>query len=365
MRVLHAAALPYPPSGIVNQMVWEQDAANKLGIPWDVRLFCLNDDQLECDIFVKSINLTPASNRIEHLTNWWRLRVQYHNWLKTQSDQYDLIILRYYVHDPHQYLFTKSMTKTKPILFVHHTFEEAELKTLSKTRSWLESLIARYTLTLPKGLIGVTREIIDYEKRRGYLENVKTFLYPNGIAYEDNDFVLNDRRGELPEFMFVASSFSSWHGLDLLIQQMKQSRLQCKVHLIGKVFEQDLLDIESDNRFVLHGYASHDEIREIAESCWLGFSSFAAYRNDMTELCPLKVREYLKFGLPVYGGHKEVFSDSLKYYRQGELSLESIHKYAYEMRNVSRKQVAEESKKHINKSGLLESLYSLLKIHYS
>jgi len=40
LRILHSAALLSPPSGILAQMDWEQEAANAMNIDWQVSMYC-------------------------------------------------------------------------------------------------------------------------------------------------------------------------------------------------------------------------------------------------------------------------------------------------------------------------------------
>src|SRR5690554_1038659 len=126
MRFLHAAALLRPPSGIINQMRWEHEAANELGIDWSVKLYCPQgwiepEEYIEASPKVKAGD--PAKGKP---TDWFRFRYGYYQWLMSQEDNYDAFVLRYYVHDPFQLLFARRCSK--PVYFVHHTLEVPELR---------------------------------------------------------------------------------------------------------------------------------------------------------------------------------------------------------------------------------------------
>ena len=61
----------------------------------------------------------------------------------------------------------------------------------------------------------------------------------------------------------------------------------------------------------------------------------------MTEACTLKVREYLRAGLPVYAGHRDsALPEISNYFRQGPAQWRAILEYARAVRPVSRATIA-------------------------
>ncbi|MEK5745027.1 glycosyltransferase family 1 protein, partial [Acinetobacter variabilis] len=82
-------------------------------------------------------------------------------------------------------------------------------------RSQLESQLGKPTISTAKGIIGVTQEILNYEKLRSSSFDKASFIYPNGIIYKTLD-LLDKRNEKIPELLFVAN-FAPWHGLDLLL----------------------------------------------------------------------------------------------------------------------------------------------------
>lgn len=356
MKVLHSAALLRPPSGIANQMRWEYEVANELGLDWDTKLYCPNG-WLKSEGFIEQSPDVKAGNPYaSKLLDWLKFRFGYYQWLMSKQGAYDLFLLRYYVHDPFQLAFVRCIKK--PVFFVHHTLEEPELaqpRTLSsKFRASLEHHLGPLTLRHAAGIIGVTQEIIDYEISRSRSSDKPTFVYPNGINLKQEP--VSDNRGNVPELLFVASGFSAWHGLDLLLDSVELSNMMFKLHLVGRVNEPDLGRAKQDPRIVLHGNLASNEIRSIAERCWVGLSSFALYRQSMQEACTLKVREYLMMGLPVYSGHKDS-GLSHDFYFVGDPCIEKILAFAQEVRNASREQINSMSFSYISKKALLKKLY--------
>lgn len=328
MRFLHAAALLRPPSGIINQMRWEHEAANELGIDWSVKLYC-PQGWIEPEEFIEASPKVKAGDPAKGKpTDWLRFRYGYYQWLMSQEDNYDAFVLRYYVHDPFQLLFARRCSK--PVYFVHHTLEVPELHlpgTLpAKIRARLDDIIAVPTLRAAAGVIGVTQEIVDYEIARAGISNARTFVYPNGIKFDEDPVA--DRRGKIPELLFVAGGFSPWHGLDLLLDSIEKSDAEFKLHLVGNVHEPDLSQAQKDSRIVVHGRLPSAEIRHIAETCWIGLSSFGLHRKNMKEACTLKVREYLMMGLPVYAGHRDVIEGENEFVFSGEADIDLILEFA-------------------------------------
>ena len=364
MRVLHSAALLRPSAGMLNQMYWEQEASDKLGVTWHSRMYCPEgssgpESVLVYSKYVKACNDRSGTGKV---SDWLRLRYRYYQWLLSMKNDYDIFVLRYYVHDLFQLSFIKSFTK--PVYLVHHSKEVPELAmpdTLpAMVRSWLEKQIGPCSLNQADGIIGVTKEIIEHELERlpSLLNDKPSFLYPNGILYSGMN--ISDARESKIQLLFVCSFFESWHGLDLLINDLKSNELDFILNIVGDVHKSDLLNLANDNRVVLHGQLSGMQINKLSEKCHLGLSSFALYRKGLEEACTLKVREYLRMGLPVYSGHSDVFPDEFEFYKVGAPRFKDILKYAKRNSEISKNEVSSSARKYIDKTILLDNLYNLL-----
>ncbi|WP_158675467.1 glycosyltransferase [Pseudomonas sp. o96-267] len=328
-----------------------------MNIPWNVMIFCPAWGAVESTI---SRHATWSGRKrrggIWRVYAWLGLRAEYHFRLYSLRHSYDAYVLRYYVHDPFQLLFI--LFCSRPVYLVHHTLEFPELAGsgfLGRLRAALDSLIGKYAIKKSAGIIAVTQEILDYERKRAQVGSRKDFLYPNGIFFDHPPVI--DRRNETVELLFVAGHFASWHGLDLLLNEVAVSADQFVLHLVGELSEEDHARAFLDERIVIHGRLSIEAIRAVAESCSLGLSSFALHRNGMEEACTLKVREYLVMGLPVYAAHREVFPASFDFYRNGAISLPDILSFARSTSLASREQVAAAAKPYIDKATILDSLY--------
>jgi glycosyltransferase involved in cell wall biosynthesis len=71
-----------------------------------------------------------------------------------------------------------------------------------------------------------------------------------------------------------------------------------KLDIIGYTAS-DLKDREIPENIVFHGFLAGDEHHQILCKADVGIGTLALHRNQMEEGSPLKVREYLAYGLPV------------------------------------------------------------------
>lgn len=363
MKVLHSAALLRPPIGVLRQMEWEQAAASELGLDWMVRMFCPKHsiDESPVALYSSRVDRLHATSQTKKAIAWFTLRKEYHRWLLDHEDSYDVLLLRYYVHDPFQMMFLKR--SRKPVYLVHHTLEGPELAMAGgiggMLRSGAEKLIGPTMIRLAQGVIGVTPEISEYETwRAGLTPQKKLIVCPNGVLYRGN--VAADKRGNVPELLFIASGFSAWHGLDLLLMATRKSAAEFVLHVIGDVSTEDQALASNDARVKFHGRLTPSAIEQLAAKCHLGLASFALFRKNMAQACTLKVREYLMLGLPVYAGYQDVFPDDFLYYRCGECDMHSILAFAAQCHDAGRADISNAAKPYIDKTTLVSNLYAAL-----
>ncbi len=361
LRVLHSAALLRPPSGICTQMDWEQEAAHALGLEWQVKMFCPMHSKGAFKVmhFDSSINAENLNTRLKKLLAWGQLRKNYHNWLLNQQDKVDIFLLRYYVHDPFQLAFVKRCKK--PVYFVHHTLEVPELALPEGIAGWirssLETFIGNPTIAKASGIIGMTQEIVDYELTRAGVPGKPSYVYPNGIIFNEQKLI--DRRSEdIPEFLFVAN-FAPWHGLDRRLTTIAKSKEKFLLHLVGEIPKESLLLVQ-DSRIRIYGALTHEEIVILSQQCWIGLASFALDRKKMKQACPLKTREYLMLGLPVYGDYQDVFQKNTPYFRTGSENIEGILKFAKETRVIEKENISKLAQLSIDKKYLLAELFNFI-----
>lgn len=365
-RVLHAASLLAPSSGMLQQMRWEQAAAHRIGIPWRTRMYCPPGTAADDEIAVfDGRSAERGAGALGGARRWLRMRRDYHAWLDAQLDDVDALVLRYYVHDPYQLAFVKRCSK--PVFFMSHTLPVQELAVggglRSAVRSRLESVIGRHALSASAGLFGISQEVVDHEGSRPDRPPPLRRPYFNGILYDEGseggeNEVADERSEDLPELLFVAH-FLPWQGLEELMESMDASDERFVLHLVGKVPETLGERVRADPRIQVHGVLDHDAIAALARRCWIGLSNLELRKKNMTENSPLKVRQYLMLGLPVFG-NRDVFPASFPYYREGGSDIATALAFARDMRDTTRAEVAVASRPYIDKERLLGDLYRTL-----
>lgn len=357
LRILHATHMTQPTAGVLQQMTQEQEVAEQLDIRWQTRAF------VPPETLGKICVNAPVSSRAR-----LRFKQAYYSWLTTVAPDYDLLLLRYTLHDPLQLFFVSRCPI--PVYTVHHTLEVPELQSqpgaANRVKSLAERMLGLGTLGKVRGFVGVTKEIAEYERARSGNPAAVVHVYPNGINLAEHpplaDNRSTDRSTEPVEILFVASSFYLWNGLDLLLEAARQrSDLDVKIHLVGKLDAQQQATVEQDHRFVIHETQASAYIQNLASRCTLGLSTLALFRKNMQEACPLKTREYLAYGLPVYGGYIDVFPPEFRYFKNGPCDLAAIIDFAHAMRAEPRQRVRDEAAPYIDKAALLDRLYTDLK----
>lgn len=363
MKILHTALIKEfsSGSGIINQMYDESESAKDLGIDFEVKLFAPKQNiPIKYNKIFEFCDLDTSKNKF---SLWFGYRKAYYQWLESKSENVDCYILRYSTYDYLQYLFIKRIKK--PVYLVHHTKELEELSLLGvkgKIASLLDRFFGNQSIRYSAGVIGVTKEIIEYEKLRINNLSKHSILYPNGIKVKDQP-LLDKRTKAIPEILFIASYFYDWHGLDLLISAAGKSEESFLIHIVGEVNEIDAESLKKDKRFIYHSSLTTEEIFEISKQCWIALGSFALFRKSLNEGSTLKVREYLSNGLPVYSGHIDSFPVSFKFYKYSALDMDKILSFAYDMRAYDKNYIKKSSEVYVSKKNLLRELYNNLIIN--
>lgn len=349
MKVLHAAYMAQFEPGILKQMEDEQEAAQLLNLDWMSRLYCPAPGGTS-PVLIPAAEAAGRSKR----------KREYYRFLATAMEDRDILLLRHTPYEPWEWNFIRHLHQ--PVFTMHHTMEGPEIRLtggiVAKLKSILEEILFKSIAKRIAGVVAVTPEIARYECNRGKIANKPVFIYPNGILPPTQ--VPQSQPGEIPEFLFVASCFTPWQGLDRLAESVSPSREPCCIHLVGTVPPPLLRRVSAEPRFHCHGRLTTKEIQTLSTRCCLGLSSLALDRKNMREACPLKVREYLALGLPVYGNYRESFSPDFPYYRQGEAKLDTILNFAKEMSSISRQKVRDESMPQIEKQTFLKQLHNSL-----
>lgn len=229
-------------------------------------------------------------------------------------DYYDSIVLRYPLINS---WFGSFLNKYGDKIFTeHHTDEIRELRSVGrlvdKFRAMNEILFSKFFLKRVKGIIGVTEEIRKLELKKIHPLSKPSTVISNGISVGGINFTkFRPFDGKNLKIIFIASLFSSWHGLDKVINGLikYKGNVNIELYLVGNLLESQKKHIKNIKSKKVSisclGLRTKKEIDELISNMNIAISSLALYRKGMAEACPLKTREYIARGIPFVYGYKD------------------------------------------------------------
>ncbi len=131
--------------------------------------------------------------------------------------------------------------------------------------------------------------------------NKEHIVIGNGIDLEGYE-PLPPARNKYPRLVFMGSPSQPWHGIDKIVKLAQRQPLWL-FDLIG-ISKEDL-GADNHQNVICHGYMNRRDYTRILAAADIAIVTIALHRNNMHEATPLKVREYLAFGLPTIIGYKD------------------------------------------------------------
>lgn len=189
------------------------------------------------------------------------------------------------------------MASTPTVLEIN-TDDVAEGRlTLSKCGYLYHRVTRERILRAACGMVFVTREIVDrfsqYEKPSLVVGNgIDLFQYPQLPAPKNPN----------PRLVFMGSPGALWHGVDKILW-LAPHFVQWQFDLIG-VGPADL-NVELPPNVSAHGPLNRAQYKELMARADAAIGTLALHRKQMNEASPLKVREYLAYGLPTIIGYRD------------------------------------------------------------
>lgn len=151
--------------------------------------------------------------------------------------------------------------------------------------------------SVAKGKVCVTYELSRREKQKN--SKVPVIVIPNAII---ENFHLRERREhDIPVLVFIGSPNQEWHGVDKIIKLAKLTVDRLNYIIIGA----DLEGVPLPSNVQSYGILSKSEYTQFLAKADVGVGTLALHRKGMNEACPLKIREYLSWGLPIIIGYED------------------------------------------------------------
>ena len=354
LRVLHAANMRQPAIGVIRQMGDERRAARELDIPWESRLFCPPGTEGEVVVNARRDG------------SWGAFKREYYAWLSDEVKGHDVVLLRYSMYDALQMRFVQRCPV--PVVTMHHAVELRELTARAgaknRLRAGIERAVGPLTLRAASGHAAITDAVARHQQARALGTSHPTFRYSNGAFYTEDCLIPAKLADGPPELLFISSEFAPWLGLDLLLEAAARSSEDFIVHIGGHLLDEQKRAVAADERFRDHGFVEPRKMRELLERSVVGLGHFGLHRKGLLDCDTLKVREYLRAGLPTYAGYRDVFDERFAYFRSGKPDFEAILQYAREMRHVDRAAVSEAARPLIDKVRVVEHMYRSLSARF-
>jgi len=183
--------------------------------------------------------------------------------------------------------------------------EEAKLRVeRAGLASAYNELNRRALLSRARGLVCVTHELARSPSFASF--GKPTEVIANGVDLDALRSLRPAPTLDRPRAAFLGSARQAWHGIDKLA--WLATRLpEVDFDIVGydETFLEEAIGGRRPANLIPHGVLSRREYEPILERCELAFGTLALHRKNMHEACPLKVREYLGYGLPIVIGYED------------------------------------------------------------
>ena len=313
--MMKIAYINYQPSrGVYNKLLAFGAAARNLGLPLDI--FVLSDEYPErC----QGLELRRLNFPRQWLLRKLAINFNHYHYIYKSVDlsKYERIILRYPGALNFSFLKFFKLYKGK-IIVEYHSDPIGELKILEEGilnpwRILMERLNSPQLLSRAIGMICVTNEL-EQKYQKQSKKHIPSVVISNGVDVGSINFTgYQSVHDDYLNLLFMASTFSPWHGLDRLLKGLilYNGNSRINLFLVGNVeSEQNLSLMRKINnpnvKITRTGQLIGDELDKLFKESNLAVSSLAIFRNNISEACVLKTREYIARGIPFIYAYDDV-----------------------------------------------------------
>ncbi|MCD4704705.1 glycosyltransferase [bacterium] len=206
----------------------------------------------------------------------------------------DIIYLRSEIYKPFLYRIVK---KYKTII-EYNSNELQELKLESK-QNFFNLIRYKYYLITKNLLLKKARAVICVTHEIAELpyitkKNKNIYVSPNSIDLTKYKIAKTPNKYYKTRLFFIGDFNQPWTGIDKIINLAKQTTNDLEFHIVGILPEV----IERPENVIFYGFLKRHEYENVIINCDIGIGPTSLYRKKMKEACPLKIREYLAYGLP-------------------------------------------------------------------
>lgn len=237
-------------------------------------------------------------------------------WEAVEQFKPDIVYMRYPMYDAHVLRFIR---EAPPVVFELQTIFANEVPVQVAS---IEATYASQVLPNAAGLVGVTREILDYEiGRAGW--DIPGDVMANGADPRTIPFTVPTLATDRVDVLCVAS-FYPWHGIDRVIVGFagEPDVTDVHLHLVGDGpmipgLQSLVAEAGLSSRVHFHGAQPVAALDAWYQRAAVAIGSLAPHRVGLRQLAALKHREYALRGMPiVLAGGDVDFPQNLPWIRQ-------------------------------------------------
>ena len=284
-------------------------------------------------------------------------------------------------------LYRQSSLSLAPIFLLKHKLildvnsNDLEDKT-KKYGRLLQKIIKSYNNLLFNhsfAYLFVTFELKKYFENKYNIDSTKCFVVGNGYYDEkyDQKFLekyFNEKHTKQPSkktliFIGSGSSHHYWHGVDKLILLAKELE---DYHFI-LIQENAKYDFQLPKNIEIYDKVTSEQLPDLYMKSDVGIGSLALHRINLYEASPLKIAEYVFWGLPVVTAYKDINLHNLDFNLElpneenniNSFNIERIKKF---LEKNSSRILTDDERKIVSMEYLEEkrmsSIFNLLKFIY-
>lgn len=354
LRVVHLTVYRDLPSGIRKQLRWENSASKRLiDVEWNTVAV---HGGTAVEPFEKRIPLLFRPMFLRNLYGWLTAR--------QLSRTHHVVLLRHMPFDPFALVFAPFFHNR---VSVHHSREWEELPLIrpgltGRLAGALERITGWVAVRCAMGVMGVTTEIARFQVD-SRAPGKPAGLYANGVDLDTVAEVSDHRTDNAVQVVFMSHTFSEWHGLDRLIDAVRDAPQipdHLTIHLIGHLSEplqKQIAALGSRAKVIrIHGFLETEVYRTLLAEADVGLGSLAMDRQNMREGATLKVREMLGMGLPVYSGHADTaLRNGFLFYKEvSAVDILDLDRFGRKMKRYSRSEVRAAAAPFIEKAATMQ-----------
>ena len=240
---------------------------------------------------------------LSHLMIPWKIS----RWIAAREFSITHLILR--THFPTPMFGPAFSDRSYTLVTEHHTILEAELRSGRRTSGWMLAQMAKlfrpFADAVTDAKVALTSEILSSEsfsKPSIVIGNASSHSGIGGVSYPEFN-------GRDLHILTVLSKDFPWNGLERMLESVdlwtaSEPNLRVTFSVLGSV---NVRNTPANNRVSINylGFMSIDQIRKVAASAHLGFSTLGLWKKSLEEACSLKSRLYIDLGLPYISGYRD------------------------------------------------------------